>query len=118
MRDMAQDETFGKVESVSVWYGGDTLNIGTHASDTAAFIAPNAIHIINNREPHGKFITRLTMKHGLVQISSYSDYAPGYLHAMYEDLIYCASTGATPVSNGQTGMNAVKCALLREIAAA
>ena len=118
MRDMAQNETFGRVESVNVWYGGDAMNIGTHATDTVAFIAPDAPQIVNNREPHGRFITRLTMEHGLVQISSYKDYAPGYLHTMYEDLIFCATSGAVPVSNGETGMAAVAGALELDKAAA
>ena len=107
LRDLAQDETFGRVKAINIWYGGDTLNIGTHAYDTADFIAPDSPHIIDSNGSPGTFITRVTTEYGLMQLSSYKDYEPGYLHNMYEDLIYCASTGATPVSNGASATSAI-----------
>lgn len=118
IRDLVQDETFGRVESIRVIYGGDILNIGTHAVDTANFIAPHVPHTIINGDTPRTFITRVTTEHGHMELSSYNHYTPGYLCNMYEDLIYCAETGALPVSNGQTATDAVKGALALERAAA
>jgi len=118
MRDMVVDEIFGKAESVQVIYGGDPIDIGAHAVDTANYIAPHVPHIIVNGDEPGTFITRLTTEFGRVELSSYKYYEPGYLHNMYENLIYCATTGALPDSNGLTGLDAVRGALALQKAAA
>ena len=118
MRDLAQNEILGPVESVTVIYGGDAMNIGTHAFDTVNFIAPEASHKIVGGGSNKTFITTVVAKFGIMSLSSYKDYAPGYLHTMYEDLIFCATSGAVPVSNGKTGMAAVAGALELDRAAA
>ena len=118
LRDMVEHETFGRVEKVCIKHGSDALNIGTHAHDTANFIAPDIEHVFINDYDNNVFMTTVTFQYGFVTVESYKDYAPGYLHTMYEDLIFCATSGAVPVSNGLTGMAAVAGALELDKAAA
>jgi len=118
LRGMVQDETFGKVQSIRINYGGDALNIGTHAYDIADFIAPNARQTFLGGLNSDTFTTIIMTQYGNMALESYKDYEPGYLHTMYDDLIYCATTGAIPVSNGKTGMAAVAGALELDKAAA
>ena len=109
LRAFLKSETLGKSLGAVAWFNGGFLNNGTHAADTIRFLVGDDT-MSRLFESRG-FGVRVACQYGMVELRSDGDLEPGYLKAMYEDLLDCMETGHTPECSGEDGLEAVRLAL-------
>ena len=108
----------GQPFRVTVVFTGDWLNNGTHAVDTARFLG-DSNPMLYHRTAGDLFYVCATQEDGTASdIESYGRLQPGYMRAMYDDLIAALETSKQPECDGNDGLLAVERALFEERKAA
>jgi len=116
VRKAIQSKVLGPVRKAAAWFTGDWLNNGTHAVDTLRFLVGDGIPMEFTPSTDGPpcFKCSVFCEDGHVSIDSYGNLAPGYMKAMYDDLIECIETEKQPICSGHDGAEAVRIALQQE----
>lgn len=95
--------------------GPDWLNNGSHAADTMRMMMGDAPFSLRMGADNTRvFQATVACRNGNVMLESYNRLAPGYLRAMYDDLIECIETGKKPDCSADDGLEAVRAALAAE----
>lgn len=110
LRAFLKSEAIGKPIAGACYFSGDHLNNGTHAADTMRFLLGDGPWSIYTKAGE-VFSSWVSTEHGSVILHSRGNLHPGYLCAMYDDLIECIESGKTPECSGDDGLEAVRMAL-------
>lgn len=114
LRAFLKSEVLGPVVGGRCTFPGeDWLNNGTHAADTMRMLVGDALPytIRMGKENTRVFQATVACRNGNVMLESYGKLVPGYLRAMYDDLLECMDTDKRPECSGQDGMEAVRATL-------
>jgi len=114
VRKIIASGVIGKVLRAEAYIGGGYLNNGTHAADTARFLADEDIPIEIYDGPRCEFQVAVFGARGFIAINSYGMLDPGYMNEMYDDLLLSTKRGIEPECSGEDGIKAVEIAIAAE----
>jgi predicted dehydrogenase len=117
LRAFLKSEVLGPVVGGRcVFPGEEWLNNGSHAADTMRMLVGDALpYSLRKGAPNTRvFQAIVACRYGNVMLESYGHLVPGYLRAMYDDLIECMETGKQPECSAQDGLEAVRATLAAE----
>lgn len=114
LRAFLKSKVLGEPRRAFVEFSGDFLNNGVHATDLLSFMQLDGVPSGIYQREWSTFTLTVGCERGNLTLSSYGDLEPGYMTAMYDDLLNCMESGHDPVSNHETGKEAVRFALMAE----
>lgn len=110
LRAFLKSEAIGKPVAGACYFSGTYLNNGTHAADIMRFLLGDGPWRIE-RKVGEVFNAWVSTEHGAITLFSRGNLEPGYMKAMYDNLLECMESDHTPECSGEDGMEAVRMAL-------
>lgn len=108
LRAFLQSGMLGEPHAATCFFSGDILENGTHAADTLRFLVGDDVAASIMQTGAESFKIIVSCKRGSVSMESRADLEPGYLHAMYDNLIGCIEGREHPICSAEDGMEAVR----------
>ena len=113
LRAFLRSEALGRPVAGVCRFSGGYLNNGTHAADAMRFLLDDGPWRIEQADGD-TFAAWISTEHGSVGLHSRGNMEPGYLKAMYNDLLECMDSGKAPECSGDDGLEAVRLALIAQ----